>query len=112
MPTQRSPNRAQQPINPQIIDQPPLTRKERADQVRKRNYFTKYEEKARLVLDALLDKYADQGIENLEQNSILKVPPLNEFGTPIEITRLFGGKSGYEAAIRELSAQLYAPEPQ
>jgi len=92
--------------------QPPLTRLERANRVRKRNYFTKYEDKARLVLDALLDKYADQGIENLEENSILKVPPLNEFGTPIEIVRLFGGKAGYESAIRELEAQLYAPEPQ
>ncbi len=87
--------------------QPPLTRKERAEQVRKRNYFTKYEEKARLVLDALLDKYADQGIENLEENSILKVPPLNTFGTPVEIVGLFGGKQGYQSAIQELEAEIY-----
>ena len=88
--------------------QPPLTRKERANNVRKRYYFTKYEDKARLVLEALLDKYADQGIQDIEQNSILKVPPFNEFGTPMEIVRLFGGKPGYEAAILELENQLYA----
>ncbi len=87
--------------------QPPLTRKERANKVRKRNYFAKYEDKARLVLEALLDKYADQGIENLEQNSILKVPPFNEFGTPMEIVHLFGGKPAYESAILELEAELY-----
>ncbi len=87
--------------------QPPLTRKERAEKVRKRNYFAKYEEKARLVLDALLEKYADQGIENLEENSILKVPPFTQFGTPVEIVRLFGGKAGYEAAVHELTENLY-----
>jgi type I restriction enzyme R subunit len=88
--------------------QPPLTRKERAEKVRKRNYFAKYEDKARLVLDALLDKYADEGLENLEEKSVLKVPPLNEFGTPMEIVQLFGGKPGYEAAIRDLEAALYS----
>jgi type I restriction enzyme R subunit len=90
--------------------QPPLTRRERADKVRKRNYFTKYEEKARLVLESLLDKYADEGLENLEENSVLKVPPLNEYGTPMEIVQLFGGKPGYEAAIRELEGQIYSVE--
>jgi len=88
--------------------QKPLTRKERADKVRKRNYFAKYEDKARLVLEALLDKYADQGIENLEQTGVLKVPPLSQFGTPVEIVRLFGDKRGYEAAVRELEGQIYA----
>lgn len=87
--------------------QPPLTRRERAEKVRKRNYFAKYEDKARLVLDTLLDKYADEGLENLEETSVLKVPPLSDFGTPIEIVRLFGGKPGYEAAIRELEEQIY-----
>ena len=87
--------------------QPPLTRRERAEKVRKRNYFVKYEDKARLVLESLLDKYADEGIENLEQTSVLKVPPLNEYGTPMEIVQLFGGKTGYEAAIRELEGQIY-----
>lgn len=92
--------------------QPPLTRRERAENVRKRNYFAKYENKVRLVLDALLDKYADEGLENLEENSVLNVPPLNQFGTPLEIVRLFGGKPGYEAAIRDLESQLYANESQ
>ncbi len=90
--------------------QPPLTRKERVNNVRKRNYFAKYEEKARLVLDSLLDKYADQGIENMEETSVLKVPPLNQFGTPVEVVRLFGGKAGYENAIRELEAEIYCPQ--
>jgi type I restriction enzyme R subunit len=89
------------------FDQPPLTRRERAEQVRRRNYFTRYEEQARLVLDALLDKYADGGIENLEDQAVLKVPPLNTVGTPLEIVRLFGGKAGYDAAIRELVMALY-----
>ncbi|WP_275100334.1 EcoAI/FtnUII family type I restriction enzme subunit R [Sedimenticola hydrogenitrophicus] len=90
--------------------QPPLTRRERANRVRKRDYFTRYGEQARLVLDALLDKYADQGIENLEENSVLRVPPLDRFGTPMEIVRLFGGKSGYQTAIRELEAAIYQVE--
>ena len=87
--------------------QPPLTRRERANRVRKRDYFTRYGEQARLVLNALLDKYADQGIENLEENSVLRVPPLDRFGTPLEIVRLFGGKLGYQTAIRELEMELY-----
>mgnify|MGYP003646063379 CR=1 FL=1 len=91
-----------------VYDQPPLTRKERADQVRKRNYFSKYGDQARLVLDALLDKYADKGIENLEDKSILKVQPLSAYGTPIEIVKLFGGKTGYETAILELERAIYA----
>jgi type I restriction enzyme R subunit len=93
-------------------DQPPLTRKERADRVRKRDYFTKYGDQARMVLDALLDKYADEGIENLEDKAVLKVQPLNTYGTPLEIVKLFGGKSEYESAIRELQTQIYAPLPQ
>jgi type I site-specific restriction endonuclease len=58
-------------------------------------------------VDALLDKYADGGIENLEDKAVLKVPPLNTVGTPLEILRLFGGKSGYDAAVRELAMALY-----
>jgi len=89
--------------------QPPLTRKERANNVRKRDYFTKYGDQARLVLDALLDKYADAGIENLEDKAVLKVPPFNEIGTPVEIVKLFGGKQGFEEAVRGLQEALYAP---
>ena len=90
------------------FDQPPLTRRERAEKVRKRNYFTKYGDQTRLVLDALLDKYADEGIENIEDLNILKVPPINHLGTPLEIVQQFGGKERYIAAVRDLSNALYA----
>ncbi|MCS6245725.1 MAG: DEAD/DEAH box helicase family protein [Opitutus sp.] len=89
------------------FDQPPLTRKERATQVKKRNVFGKYGDKARAVLDALLQKYADSGITSVESLEILKVDPLSKFGTPIEIVTLFGGKPAYLAAIRELETALY-----
>ncbi len=91
-----------------VWDQPPLTRKERADNVKKRDYFTKYGGQARKVLDALLEKYADQGIIPLEETQILSVSPFTQIGTPIEIIRAFGGKDGYHEAIRELEAALYS----
>ena len=88
--------------------QPPLTRKERADKVKKRNYFTKYGEQARAVLDALLEKYADEGIETLESAKVLKLKPFDQVGTPVEIiNKVFGGKSNYEAAIQELEQALF-----
>ncbi len=83
-------------------DMPALTRKERAEQVKKRNYFTKYGEKARKVLNILLDKYAQEGIENIENLAVLKVDPLNELGTPLEIIEFFGSKANYMQAIQEL----------
>jgi type I restriction enzyme R subunit len=89
------------------FDQPPLTRKERAGNVRKRNYFTKYGDKARAVLEALLDKYADEGIETIETLNVLKVQPLSELGTPLEILEAFGGKDQYLQALKELEAILY-----
>jgi type I restriction enzyme R subunit len=89
------------------FDQPPLTRKERADRVKKRNVFASYGAKARAVLDALLQKYADGGVKSVESLEILKVDPLTAFGTPIEIVNLFGGKPAYLAAIRELETALY-----
>ncbi len=88
-------------------DQPPLTRRERADRVKKRNVFGQYGERARAVLQALLDKYTDGGIKSLESLDILKVDPLTTLGTPIEIVEIFGGKANYLAAIHELEAQLY-----
>ena len=90
------------------FDQKPLTRKERANKVKKRNYFAKYGEKARKIIDALLDKYADEGIENIETMTILKVNPFREFGTPIEIIESFGGKEKYMQALKEIKEQLYA----
>ena len=89
------------------FDAPPLTRKERAEQVKKRNVFGKYGDQARAVLEALLQKYADSGITNVESLEILKVDPLTAFGTPVEIVKLFGGRDGYLAAIRELETALY-----
>ncbi|HEU5126231.1 MAG TPA: DEAD/DEAH box helicase family protein [Verrucomicrobiae bacterium] len=89
------------------FDQPPLTRKERAANVKKRNVFTKYGPQARAVLEALLQKYADAGISSVESLEILKVDPLTAFGTPVEIVKLFGGKPAYIAAIRDLESALY-----
>ena len=88
-------------------DQPPLTRKERANNVKKRNYFTKYSDKAKKVLEALLDKYADEGIENLESMEVLKVNPLKELGSPIEIINNFGNKEKYLQAVKELENEIY-----
>ena len=89
------------------FDQPPLTRAERAGNVKKRNYFAKYGAQARLVLEALLDKYADEGIENIEDMQILQVNPLNQFGSPLEIVNLFGGKEQYLQALAELEQEIY-----
>lgn len=86
---------------------PPLTRKERANNVKKRNYFTKYGEQAKKVLESLLDKYADEGITNIESLGILKLNPLNTLGSPIEILNFFGGKENYLKALKELETELY-----
>lgn len=90
------------------FDRPPLTRRERAERVRKRDYFARYGEKARAVLDALLDKYADEGIETIESVEVLRVRPLSELGTPVELIRSFGSKEEYLEAVRELERALYA----
>jgi type I restriction enzyme R subunit len=89
------------------FDQPPLTRVERARQVKKRDYFTKYGEQARKVLEALLDKYAEEGIENIENMKILQVNPLDQFGSPVEIIQLFGGKKKYLEALTGLEQEIY-----
>lgn len=88
-------------------DQPPLSRKERANNVKKRNYFTKYGEQARKVLETLLDKYADEGVENIESIEVLRVKPFDEYGSPIEIISHFGDKKHYLEAVRELENELY-----
>jgi len=88
-------------------DMPPLSRKERANNVRKRNYFTKYGEQARKVLETLLDKYADEGVENIESIEVLRVKPFDDFGSPIEIIHEFGSKQGYLEAVRDLENELY-----
>jgi len=89
------------------FDRPPLTRRERADNVRKRDVFTKYGETARAVLDALLDKYADQGIDAIEEVTVLKVEPFARIGTTTELVKSFGGRPQYDQAVRELEDELY-----
>ncbi|WP_045222137.1 EcoAI/FtnUII family type I restriction enzme subunit R [Desulfonatronum thioautotrophicum] len=89
-------------------DMPPLTRKERAEQVKKRNYFTRYGEQARRVLEALLDKYADEGVAHIEETQILTIAPFTEFGTPLEIIHAFGGLEQYRQAVHDLEEALYA----
>lgn len=84
-----------------------LTRRERAEQVKKRDVFSKYGEQARLVLEALLDKYMDEGISELENLSVLKNDPFRRFGSPANIARLFGGKQGYLNAVNNLTQLIY-----
>uniref|UniRef100_UPI0025B5EDE6 type I restriction-modification enzyme R subunit C-terminal domain-containing protein n=1 Tax=Trichocoleus desertorum TaxID=1481672 RepID=UPI0025B5EDE6 len=89
------------------FDRPPLTRQERAEQVRKRDVFTKYGETARAVLDALLNKYADQGVVSIEDTTVLQLDPFTQIGTTVELIRSFGGKQQYRVAIQELQQMLY-----
>lgn len=89
------------------FDKPPLTRRERVERVRKRNVFAKYGDRARAVLDSLLEKFADGGLNSLESLDILKVEPLTQFGTPVEIIKIFGNKQLYLAAIQDLEKQIY-----
>ena len=92
------------------FDQPPLTRQERVDEVRKRDVFTQYGDQARSVLEALLDKYADQGIHSIEEMQVLKLDPFTELGTPVELVQAFGGRAKYLEAVQELEAELYQTE--
>ncbi|WP_053188451.1 EcoAI/FtnUII family type I restriction enzme subunit R [Pseudomonas thivervalensis] len=96
-----------------VYDQPPLTRKERAENVKKRNYFTKYSKAAQAVLNVLVEQYADAGIGQLEQAGFaeLKVPKLKPLGNPMQIVQNeFGGKSQYKQALSELENQLYTTD--
>lgn len=88
-------------------DKPPLTRKERADNVKKRDFFTKYGNQAKQVLEKLLDKYADEGVTDIESLEVLKVKPFTDFGSPVEIINSFGSKSRYLQSIHELEYELY-----
>ncbi|MCA8936466.1 MAG: DEAD/DEAH box helicase family protein [Planctomycetes bacterium] len=90
-----------------VYDQPPLTRKERAENVKKRDVYTQYGDEARAVLDALLNKYADEGLPSVEDMGVLRVKPLSDIGTPVELVNRFGGKDGYVAALRKLETALY-----
>jgi type I restriction enzyme R subunit len=92
------------------FDQKPLTRRERANRVRKRNYFAKYGDQARAVLEALLEKYADHGITDVEDPNVLELPPFRELGTKTQIRRgIFGGNERFSMALTELERALYEP---
>ena len=88
-------------------NQPPLTRRERASRVKKRNIFAQYGAVARKVMDALIDKYADEGIVTIESNEVLKVQPFTDFGSPVELIKSFGGRPQYLSAIKTLERELY-----
>lgn len=89
------------------FDQPPLTRRERVENIRKRDVFSKYGKQARAVLEALLQKYQDEGVTNLDDPHILKISPFDTMGTPIELLKTFGGRPGFEKAVHELQSALY-----
>lgn len=89
------------------FDRPPLTRRERAENVRKRDVFTKYGPQARAILEALLLKYQDEGVTNLTDIGILKVVPFNQMGTLKQLADSFGGREGFERAVQEMQQALY-----
>ena len=94
------------------FDQPPLTRRERAAQVRKRDVFTQYGEQARAVLEALLQKYQDDGvIGDPSDPKILKIAPFSAMGTPLQLVKSFGGRAGFAEAVQQLNTALYDNDP-
>ena len=92
------------------FDKKPLTRRERANNVKKRDFFSKYSGVAREVLEALLDKYMDTGIYEIEKTEILKLDPFLKMGKPAKIAGYFGGKQGYLKAVQELEQAIYLDE--
>ena len=90
------------------FNQKPLTRRERAENVKKRDIFGKYGDAAREVINALLDKYAELGIYDIESTEILKQNPFTKYGKPARIAALCGRSDKYRQAIKELEAELYA----
>jgi type I restriction enzyme R subunit len=89
------------------FDKKPLTRRERAENVKKRDVFTKYGPQARAVLDALLEKYRDEGVLNLDDTNVLKIEPFSSMGMPMQLLKAFGGKEGFEKAVHELQDAIY-----
>jgi len=89
------------------FDAKPLTRRERAENVKKHDVFTKYGDQAHAVLDALLAKYADEGVLNLDDPAVLRIPPFTGLGTPIQLIEAFGGRDGFVDAVHEMQAMLY-----
>ena len=93
------------------FDQPPLSRHDRAENVRKRDVFSKYGDQARKVLEALLEKYEDEGVLSIDDPQLLKVTPFNEIGTPVQLIQEFGGREGFEDAVRRVQDALYNNAP-
>ena len=89
------------------FDKKPLTRKERANDVKKRDFISKYNGTAREVIEALLDMYSNEGIYQIEDTQVLKLDPFIRMGKPSAIVKLFGGKDGYIQAVRELEQEIY-----
>lgn len=89
------------------FDKKPLTRRERSENVKKRDVFTKYGPQARAVLDALLEKYRDEGVLNLDDTNVLRIAPFNGMGSVVQLINAFGGKEGFEKAVHELQDALY-----
>lgn len=85
----------------------PLTRQERAGNVRKKDFFSKYSGGARAVLEILLDKYMNQGITEVEDIKVLSLSDFADYGKPAKIVKLFGGKEKYEEAVKELEENIY-----
>lgn len=92
------------------FDKKPLTRKERANNVKKRDFFSKYSGVAKEVLEALLDKYMNTGIYEIEKTEVLKLDPFQKLGKPAKIASYFGGKEGYLKAVQELEQEIYTDE--
>jgi len=92
------------------FDKKPLTRRERADNVKKKDFFSKYSAEAQAILSILLEKYMNKGITEVEDIKVLSLPDFADFGKPAKIVKLFGGKAQYEAAIKELEANIYELE--
>ena len=92
------------------FDKKPLTRRERVNNVKKRDFLSKYSGAAREVLEALLDKYMNTGIYEIEKTEVLKLDPFVKMGRPAKIASYFGGKDGYLKAVKELENQIYTSE--
>ena len=90
-----------------VFDQPALTRRERADNVRKRDVFTEYGPQARAVLEALLQKYQDQGVIDLADPRVLQIPPFDAMGTPFQLIKQFGTREKFLSAVHELQSAIY-----
>ncbi len=88
-------------------DKAPLTKTERANNVKKRNYLYKYSDLAKQVLEALLNKYADDGIKEIEETKVLQLQEFAKFGSPMKIVKAFGGKGAYQKAVKELEDEIY-----